>query len=439
MDDSLIEGQRRLWEMWKEGHADADASRGKEKIKAAGLGLAELMAQHHEELQRQDIPPDLEDIAAKIFADMSDNLDGLDGNPKALQEAWTNLDAKLRLDLAEGWKQHRELPEISRTRKAVTESEDWLIEGWMPRGRIMMLAGKGGVGKSRLALQLAAAMAGGNPEWLHNNHMKLNIPAPATYEEREPEDRKPRVAIATWEMSSKDIDRRLTKIEGGEYATDADLLKRFGERLHILDFAERGPLWAPSREHGHTSTMGALTPSGKLLRRHCETYGVELLILDPLAAAFGCNENDRALVRPFMASWDGWGRRVGCTVMIISHPPKNEAEYSGSTDWHNAARAVWSFGEKEITDPENGESKLTAKRLDCIKSNNVSIDGKPKPLWMIPTETGFKATSNDDEAHAEAKAANGKGRESAFKFNGARDGDGKLTGEPPHRPRAARQ
>ena len=44
-----------------------------------------------------------------------------------------------------------------------------------------------------------------------------------------------------------------------------------------------------------------------------------------------------------MASWDAWARDTGCTVLLIAHPPKTDAAYSGSTDWHAAARAVWTL------------------------------------------------------------------------------------------------
>ena len=36
---------------------------------------------------------------------------------------------------------------------------EWLIPGWLPVGRLGMLSGRGGRGKSRLALQLVARMA----------------------------------------------------------------------------------------------------------------------------------------------------------------------------------------------------------------------------------------------------------------------------------------
>ena len=43
---------------------------------------------------------------------------------------------------------------------------EWIIEGWLPAGRIGILSGQGGRGKSRLALQLAAAMASGQTDFL---------------------------------------------------------------------------------------------------------------------------------------------------------------------------------------------------------------------------------------------------------------------------------
>ena len=40
-------------------------------------------------------------------------------------------------------------------------AREWLIPGWLPVGRLGMLSGRGGRGKSRLALQLAARLAAG--------------------------------------------------------------------------------------------------------------------------------------------------------------------------------------------------------------------------------------------------------------------------------------
>ena len=42
----------------------------------------------------------------------------------------------------------------------------WLVDGWLPAGRVALLSGQGGEGKSRLALQLALALVEGRTDWL---------------------------------------------------------------------------------------------------------------------------------------------------------------------------------------------------------------------------------------------------------------------------------
>ena len=64
-----------------------------------------------------------------------------------------------------------------------------------------------------------------------------------------------------------------------------------------------------------------------------------------------------------MADWSAWAQRTGCAVLLIAHPPKSEADYSGSTDWHAASRAVWKLEQPER---DNGSN---ATKLECIKSS----------------------------------------------------------------------
>ena len=139
------------------------------------------------------------------------------------------------------------------------------------------------------------------------------------------------------------------------------------------DMAGHGPLWAPTQDGSrHTSTMGELTGTGHALRRDCARLHATLLVVDPLAAAYACNENDRGLVRAFMSDWDGWTRRIGCTVLLVAHPSKASPEYSGSTDWHAAARAVWTLGKEEAA--SGPETKLA-----CLKTN---YSRPPDPLRL---------------------------------------------------------
>ena len=205
------------------------------------------------------------------------------------------------------------------------------VENWLPAGRVSMLTGEGGAGKSRLALQLAAGIVtGGDGDggW---------IDVPIDYLRLGPSvgDGRP-VIFASWEDTEDDFSRRLSEISGpaSPWITP-DRLKM----LKVTDLSGYGPAWGQS----HPANLPTLTETGQELRSAAENLGAALLILDPVAAAYAGNENDRGQVRQFIANWDAWGRATNCGVLILAHPPKSGAEYSGSTDWNGAVRSRWAM------------------------------------------------------------------------------------------------
>ena len=299
---------------------------------------------------------------------------------------------------------------------------DWLVPRWLPRGRIGLFTGEGGKGKSRAALQLAVALAAGEARWIkaYSNKAErgatrlLGVPIHAANRTGEPVN----VAIATWEDESAEVARRVwdlgTAGPWGDAGPDSTAAADLGKRLHVAELAGAGPLWAPrAGGSGHVSTMGALTGKGRWLRRFCEEREARLLIVDPLAAAFALNENDRGLVRGFMADWDRWGRDTDCAVLLIGHPPKGkDSDWSGSTDWQAASRVVWTLG---IEDTGTGEEilkndgkptgrreKAEAPRLACIKSSYGPL---PDPVWLRRWGAGWLAA---DERGAAAEAGGGR-------------------------------
>lgn len=208
---------------------------------------------------------------------------------------------------------------------------EWLIEGWLSWGRIALLSGRGGAGKSKLAIQLGHAIAAesvgqdGTRQWFEGGP-EINIG-----EEH--------VAFATWEDDADEIMRRM--LDHPAYAhgdATAALSANLADRFHVFDLAGQGPLWEQS-DRGH----GRLTETGMALRLRCEALGARLLVIDPLAAAYADSEINRGAVRAFIGSWDAWGREADCTVFIVGHPPKgnagDDARYSGSTDWRNGVRS----------------------------------------------------------------------------------------------------
>ena len=179
------------------------------------------------------------------------------------------------------WKAHPDEPSPRR----------WLVQNWLPAGRVALFTGPGGVGKSRLVLQLAAAIASGGGDgdtWIETPDVDILRLGNGVSSDGDC------VVYASWEDEPEGIYRRLADISGNPapWATTARL-----DRLHLIDMAGLGPIWAPERGR-HISTLAEITAAGQKVRRHCEEYGARILILDPLAAAYAGDENARGSSEP---------------------------------------------------------------------------------------------------------------------------------------------
>ena len=248
------------------------------------------------------------------------------------------------------------------------EPRQWLIDESLPAGRVALLTGEGGAGKSRLALQLAAGVASGGDDrqWISSLHGAMRLGGAV------PEDGA-NVVFASWEDEPEEFYRRLHQISGNAapWVSPARL-----EKLRIVNLVGEGPVWAPPQGR-HISTMAELTVTGERLRRLCEQENARLLVLDPLAAAYAADENARGLVRAFVSHWDAWGQANDCAVLILAHPPKSAGiNYAGSTDWQGAARALWTLQAEIDKSPE--PSPRTWK-LEFVKGN---YGPRPDPLQL---------------------------------------------------------
>ena len=302
---------------------------------------------------------------AEVSLEVQEHLDALLGWVTAHPEdevARRGLQAMLReLQDAE---ETAPLPDWTWTGNAPPPPRRWLVQGWMPAARVSMLAGRGGAGKSRLALQLAAGIGSGGGQgdaWISAPLGELALGSVV------PQEGAP-VIYATWEDEDDEVHRRLEEISGTEAPWVTP--ERLSETLHVVSLARRGPLWAPLQGR-HVATLAELTITGRLLRERATKLDAVLLIVDPLAAAYAADENARGLVRAFVADWDGWAQESLCGVLLVAHPSKGGANYSGSTDWEGAVRSMWVMKEEKMgPKPTRGEDKRpTAWQLSLPKRN----------------------------------------------------------------------
>lgn len=305
----------------------------------------------------------------------------------------------------------------------------WLARNWLPAGRVAMLTGRGGAGKSRLALQVACAIASGRSEAVPSLD---SIP---TGDEKDPTfggASRP-VLYVGWEDEESEVHRRLEWLRGAGLRS----VEGIGDRLHYLDAAGRGALWAPGREWGEPADWTSW--AYELLAHAGAIDGLALLIVDPTAAAYGGNENDRAAVRAFISGLASQAALLDCAVLLIGHPPKASkgegARYSGSTDWFAGVRALWTLRPAPVPGhpkPKSDETGVTnegiALTLDkssygpagdraWLKLSTAGEEGRKGMAWRECTGhealRSYAASRGLEVAEQADKAKNGKAKSKA--------------------------
>ena len=205
----------------------------------------------------------------------------------------------------------------------------WLIHNMLPIGGVTLLAGPGSAGKTHIAVQLAVnvALASKKP-WLGTGGQACQL------------NDHGRVVWVTWETRAGDYQKRLVAACAGN-----DLAELRG-KLAFIDCRDQGPLFA-SPERGAPPDI---TASGLDLLERTTEYGAKVLVIDPVAGAFGADENNRPQVRRFLSLLGSWATKHDGVVLILSHPAKQlGSTYSGSTDWEGGV-----------------QSRLHLSRLDCV-------------------------------------------------------------------------
>lgn len=203
---------------------------------------------------------------------------------------------------------------VTPTRYAV----EWII----PRKHVTLLGGHGGMGKSVLALALAAHVVCGR-DW-------GALPCA-----------KQRALYVSLEDAGDVVRHRLSNIARA-YALPMDWIE---QALDVRD-GTRGDTTLAVEVSEQGSRRLAPTPALSELRELVALQEYGIVVIDNASDAFAGDENNRRQVRTFVRWLASIARSEDCAVLLLAHVDKHAARhgsngnsYSGSTSWHNSARS----------------------------------------------------------------------------------------------------
>jgi RecA-family ATPase len=164
-------------------------------------------------------------------------------------------------------------------------------------------------------------------------------------------------------------------------------------------------LWAQDPRTGYT-----ITPAFAELASRIEGQQTQVLVVDGVSDAFGGNENARTEVKRFVNALLGLIPLDGA-LLLLGHVSKPAAAngstaegYSGSTQWHNAARARWYLYPETEQSDDGGRAQRTGKLvLELQKSNLGRTDQSVSFQWDTDAHmfvaVGTFGTSTIDRKH----------------------------------------
>lgn len=206
-------------------------------------------------------------------------------------------------------------PPLATINPAIWEGLDlpkrhWLVDQWILATGTTYLTGKGSVGKSLIAQQAMTALATGRN--------LLGQPV-----------NRVRAAYITAEDEVDELHRRQAAINDTLGITMGDL----DGWLHLVSLKGRSAA---------LFSFGSETPELPLffeIEGMIKVTGVQAMALDNVAHLLDGNENDRHVVSTFIGICDRLADMMNGAVLLIGHPNKAGAEFSGSTAWENAVRS----------------------------------------------------------------------------------------------------
>jgi len=119
----------------------------------------------------------------------------------------------------------------------------------------------------------------------------------------------------------------------------------------------------------------------------------DLIILDPLIAFYGTDENNNSSARRFMQLFTDWANKENKTIIFIHHSTKNTTQSRGASAFVDAVRTVYEIDkvkdkEGNVKETSNRVIKLTKDNYgihNLLKSFSVERELFPKKINVIET------------------------------------------------------
>lgn len=237
-------------------------------------------------------------------------------------------------------------------RDVAIQTTEWLWYPYIPFGKLTIMQGDGGDGKTTTALHIISAITTGSL-----------LPECTT-------------AVGPFDVIFQTAEDGLgDTIKPRLIQAQADV-----SRVHVID-----------------ESMEGLTLSDTRIEQAILQTGARLIVLDPLQAYLGAKvDMHRANeVRPVLKKVGGIAEKYGCAFIVIGHLNKsgNKTQYRGlgSVDIFSAARSAMTFG--RIKDHPN-------QRAFAHTKANLAPEG-PSIAYELHPETGFSWLGKSNVSAAE--------------------------------------
>lgn len=241
---------------------------------------------------------------------------------------------------------------------AVPEVVRHAVDPWYPKRHVTLFGGHGGMGKSMLALTIAAHVAAGVP-FAGLPVEQSRVLFVSLEDEASIVRLRLRQILEHYNLNARSVLANLVLLDGT--SADAAMIQEgagYGERPTL------------------TRVYGEVQQAAK---------GCELVFIDNASDAFDANENARRDVRFFIRALAAMARANDAAVVLLAHIDKAASrgnggtgqDYSGSTAWHNSTRSRIALK----SDPNHHDDGINPVPL-IVEHQKANLGKKAEPVRL---------------------------------------------------------